>query len=165
MTFRMKLLAGCGALLALAGVAIAQVPALFLSSLTGTEQINVLIPSTGLPTTSPRTTVVTSNTLRNSTGYQISSATSGTVVTTTATDNLILTGAVGTLTVDLPPSPGDGALFSLNNGTSSNFTGTITVATTDSSTIANGSTAVNLGTAGSQEWQYTASGTVWYRLR
>ena len=40
MTFRTKLLAGCGVLLALAGVAIAQVPALFLSSLTGTEQIN-----------------------------------------------------------------------------------------------------------------------------
>ena len=147
------------------GYALAQTPSLFLNSLTGNEQITVVEPSSGLPAVNPQILTVTANTLRNSTGYQLSSSTTGTVVTTVACDNLILTGAATTLTVDLPPSPGDGALFSLNNGTSSNFSGTITVATTDGSTISNGATAVNLGSAGSQEWQYVAATKVWYRLR
>ena len=149
----------------LVGIAAAQVPALFLNSIAGTEQVNVVVPATGTVVTSPQIVTVTLNTIRNTTGYQLSSATTGTVVTTTATDNLIFTAAATTVTVDLPPSPSDGALFSLNNGTGSNFSGTITVATTDGSTIANGATAVNLGSAGSQEWQYTAASKTWYRLR
>lgn len=153
--------------LALVGVgfAIAQTPSLFLTTLTGNEQITVVEPSTGTVPTNPQILTITANLLRNSTGYQLTSATSGTVTTTTATDNLIFTAAAGTVTVNLPPSPADGELFSLNNGTSSNFTGTITVATTDGSTIANGTTAVNLGSAGSQEWQFTKPTTTWYRLR
>jgi hypothetical protein len=148
----------------IAGYALGQAGVYLLSSLTGTELVDVTtVSASGAP--SPYRNGVTANTLRNTTGYQLSAATSGTVVTTVATNNLILTGAVGTLTVDLPPSPPDGQLFALNNGTGSNFSGTITVAATDSSTIANGSTAVNLGSAGSQEWQYVKSTTTWYRLR
>lgn len=108
---------------------------------------------------------VTINQIRNTTGYQLTAATTGTVNTTTATDNLIFTAAATTVTVNLPPNPPDGQIFSLNNGTSSNFVGTITVATTDGSTIANGAAATNLGSAGSQEWQWTAASKIWYRLR
>lgn len=150
---------------ALIGVAAAQVPGLFLASPVGTEQINVLVPSTGTVVTSPQITTVTINTIRNTTGYLLSTATTGTVVTTAATNDLILTAAATTLTVDLPPSPPDAQLFSVNNGTGSNFSGTITVATTDGSTIANGATATNLSAASGQEWQYTSASKIWYRLR
>jgi hypothetical protein len=136
-----------------------QTGVLILTSLVGTEYVTV-------DNGGPRSTVVPVNLIRNAVGYSISAATSGTLVMTTATSNLLLTGAVGTMTVDLPPSPEDGALFSLNNVTGSNFSGTITLATTDSSTIANSlNTAVNIAAGGSQEWQYTAASAVWYRLR
>ena len=161
---RRVLLLAAGLLCAAGGYALGQAGQALLSSLGGTELIEVTaFQPNGQP--SPLRDVVTANTLRNATGYQLSALTTGTVTTTCATNNLILTGAVGTLSVNLPPSCEDGALFSLNNGTGSNFSGTITVATTDGSTIANGSTAVNLGTAGSQEWQYVKSTTTWYRLR
>lgn len=146
-------------LLGAIGAALGQAGWLQITSPTGAELIPAFVNA------SAGQNYLTLNQVRNSTGYVLSALTSGTLVTTVGVDNVILTGAVGTLTVDLPPSPEDGQLFSLNNGTSSNFTGTITVATTDSSTIANGATAVNLGSAGSQEWQYTSGSKVWYRLR
>lgn len=170
MSFRAKLTA-CFAAAFLAGaalvaVAVAQVPQLFLTTLTGNEQIDVIEPSTGTVTTNPQKQVVTSNTLRNSTGYLISAQTTGTIVTTTATDNLLLTGAATTLTVDVPPSPGDGALFSINNATTSNFSGTITIASTDNSTfVPTSPTISNLAVQTSQEWQYTAASKIWYRVR
>ena len=126
---------------------------------TGTEQVQANNPASAYQN------FVLYNQIRNSTGYQLTASTTGTVVTTLATDNLIFTAAATTVTVDLPPSPEDGQLFSLNNGTGAAFAGTITVATTDGSTIANGSTAVNLGSAGSQEWQFTAASKIWFRLR
>lgn len=150
------------ALLMLAGAvtaAMGQAGWLQIVSPTGAELIQVLLNGSAVQN------YVNLNQVRNSTGYQLSATATGTVTTTLGTDNLILTGSVTTLTVNLPPSPEDGQLFSLNNGTSSNFTGTITVATTDGSTIANGATAVNLGSAGSQEWQFTIGSKVWYRLR
>jgi hypothetical protein len=161
-----KILAGIGALLLIGGIALAQVPGLFITSLTGNEQINVIVPSTGTVVTTPQIVSITTNTLRNTTGYLISTLATGTLVTTTATDNLLLTGTVTTLTVDVPPSPGDGALFSINNVTTSNFSGTITVASTDSSTfVPTSPTITNLAAQTSQEWQYTAASKIWYRIR
>ena len=138
---------------------------------TGSLGTTVITSPTGneiitLAGTGPQIQSVTMNQMRNSTGYQLTTTTTGTVNTTVATDNLIFTAAqTGAITANLPPNPVDGQLFSLNNGTGSNFSGTITVATTDGSTIANGATAVNLGAAGSQEWQYTLPSKIWYRLR
>ncbi len=161
-----KILAGIAALGLIAGVALAQVPALFVTTLTGNEQISCLVPSTGTVVTNPQILTCTANILRNTTGYQISSATTGTIVTTTATDNLLLTGAVTTATVDVPPSPSDGQLFSINNATTSNFSGTITVASTDGSTfLPTSPTISNLAQQTSQEWQYTAGSKIWYRVR
>lgn len=155
------LLAGliAGALFA-SGVAFSQTGAGYqlLTTLTGNELVSVI--GTGAVITQVKT-----NVLRNTTGYLILSSTTGTQVMTVATNNLLLTGAVTTMTVDLPPSPADGQLFAINNATSSNFSGTITVATTDSSTISNGSSLTNLAANTSAEYQYTATSKVWYRLR
>jgi hypothetical protein len=149
-----------------AGYGLSQTPSLFLNSITGNEQITVVEPSTGLPVTSPQILTVTANTLRNTTGYSIVSTTTGTIVTTVATDNLLLTGAVTTATIDVPPSPSDGELFSINNATTSAFSGTITVASTDGSTfVPTSPTIVNLAATTSQEWQYTAASKIWYRVR
>ena len=63
-----KILAGIGALLLIGGIALAQVPSLLLSSPTGLEQIEVLIPSTGTLVTSPQKVQVTINQIRNATG-------------------------------------------------------------------------------------------------
>ena len=161
-----KILAGIGALLLIGGIALAQVPSLLLSSPTGLEQIEVLIPSTGTLVTSPQKVQVTINQIRNATGYSLIATTTGTIVTTSATDNLLLTGAVTTATVDVPPSPPDGSLFAINNASGSTFSGTITVASTDSSTFVPSSpTITNLAASSGQEWQYTAAAKVWYRVR
>ncbi|HEX4043265.1 MAG TPA: hypothetical protein VHY10_16325 [Xanthobacteraceae bacterium] len=136
-----------------------------ISSPAGTEAITVqAYQSNGQP--SPVNNYVLENTIRNTTGYQLSAAVSGTVVTTLATNNLIFTAALtGAVTADVPPSPPDGQLFSVGNGTSSAFTQTITLAATDGSTFANGNTAASLAAAGSEEWQYVASTAKWYRQR
>lgn len=141
------------------GAAIAQVPGLFITNLTGLEQINVL-------NAGPQIATVTTNTLRNTTGYSVVTTATGTITSPSSVNNMYFTAALtGGVTVNLPASPPDGQLFSVVNGTGSNFTQTITVATTDGSTIANGSTAVNLGTAASEEWQYTLASKIWYRQR
>lgn len=64
MKTRHKILAGSVAALLIAGaVALAQVPSLFVTSLTGNEQINIVVPSTGTLVTNPQTQVVTTKTL------------------------------------------------------------------------------------------------------
>jgi hypothetical protein len=158
-------IAVCAAALVAIGVALAQ-GIVALTSPTGAELVYVLpIQANGQP--GAVQAQVSINQLRNTTGYQVSSSASGTLSPTTAVDNLIFTSALtGGVTVNLPASPPDGYIFSVVNGTGSAFTGqTITVATTDGSTIANGSTAASLGAASSQEWQYTAASQIWYRMR
>ncbi len=152
--------------LAAAGYAWAQGwPGYLLSSPLGTEQIEVT-GILGNGTQSPVKNAVLLNTVRNTTGYQISAATSGTITTTPATDNLLLTGAVGTATVDVPPSPPDGQLFAICNANGSPFSGTITVASTDSSTFVPASPSLaSLAASTCAEFQYTALSKVWYRVR
>jgi hypothetical protein len=140
------------------GLAIGQAGWIQIISPSGTEQVPV--NSTGA-----FQNYVQLSTLRNTTGYQLSSSTSGTIAMAATTDNLILTAAVGTATVDLPASPPDATLAAIVNGSGSAFTGTITVATTDSSTIVGGSSLVNLASPGAAEYQYTAGSTKWYRVR
>lgn len=147
-----------GALL-LSGVALAQVPgAQVITSPTGSEYFPVV--------SNTISSVVQLNTMRNTSGYKISSATSGTITTTTATNFLLLTGAVGTATVDVPPKPADGQVFTITNASGSAFTGTITVASTDSSSFAPTSpTIVNMAASSSEKWVYTAAATTWYRVQ
>lgn len=151
----------------LVSYAVAQVPTLFLTSPIGTEQIDVIVPSTSSVTIAPQKVSLQLNVIRNTTGYQLSAATSGTVTTTLATNNLLLTAAAATLTVNVPPSPADGQLFTINNATGTNFSGTITVASTDSSTFVglNATSITNLAASTGAEYTYTAPTKIWYRVR
>jgi len=159
--WRLSLGLGLGLVLGAVGLALGQGAGLYqIISPTGTEQVLVNNPSSAYNNS------VALNAIRNTTGYQLSSATSGTVTMTTAADNLIFTAVVsGATTANLPPSPPDGSLASIVNGSGSAFTGTITVATTDSSTIVGGSSLATLASAASAEYQYVASATKWYRMR
>lgn len=130
-----------------------------IASPTGAELLQVLLNSSAYQN------YVTLNQIRNTTGYQLSAATTGTIPTTPAINNLILTGAVTTATVNLPASPPDGQLFAAVNGTGSAFSGTITIASTDTSTIVGVVAIVNLAAGASAEYQYTAASKIWYRQR
>lgn len=162
MNFRHLRLAGFAAF----GIVIGAISAVFASpgwqqivSPTGNEQVGVDSPNSAVAN------FVLLSTMRNTTGYQLSATATGTIAMASTTDNLILSGAVTTATVDLPPSPPDGTLASITNGHGGAFTGTITVATTDSSTIVGGSSLTNLASATGAEYQYTAASAIWYRLR
>lgn len=158
-------LALIAAIASMFGMAFAAAPSVYqtgvliLSSLAGTEYIS-------LDNGGPRSTVATVNTVRNTQGYLLSSATSGTVSTwTSSASNLLLTGNVGTLTADLPASPPDGMDAAVCNAYGTNYSGTITVATTDSSTIVGSASLSNLGASTCAQYQYTAASAVWYKLR
>lgn len=150
----------CGAIGVALGAAptVYQTGVLILTTLAGTEYVTV-------DNGGPRSTTVPVNVIRNATGYAISAATSGTVSMTSAGANEILSGAVGTLALNLPASPADGFSAGVCNGTASAYSGTITVATTDSSTIVGDPALVNLGASTCAEFQYTSGSAVWYRLR
>jgi hypothetical protein len=145
------------------GVALGQAPTVYqtgvliLSTLAGTEYLTV-------DNGGPRITTVPVNVVRNARSYAISAATSGTVSMTSSGANEILSGAVGTATVNLPASPADGFLAGVCNGTASAYSGTITVATTDSSTVVGSVSIVNLGASTCVQYQYTSGSAVWYKL-
>lgn len=174
---RMREARGKVALLALgllafaaSGIALAQVPALFLSSPTGLEQIDVLVPSTGTVVTSPQKITVTLNQVRNSTGHALVAA--GTTVTSAPTnivDNLIAIGAITTWNVTLPNPAYDGELFAVVNGTGSSFTTntTVTAATTpQNQTLANSFSSQTLAASGgSAEFTFDFASLTWYRVR
>jgi hypothetical protein len=147
-----------GALLGTIGFALAQGSYQIVSP-SGSEQVQVNNPASAV------NNFVLLNTIRNTTGYQLSSSTTGTIAINANVDNLILTGAVTTATVDLPASPPDASIVSINNGHGTVFSGTITVASTDSSTIVGSVSLTNLAASSGAEYQYVASSTTWYRLR
>lgn len=101
--------------------------------------------------------------MRNTTGVQTTALTTGTFSTPITTSNVIMLGAVTALTVNLPPLPYDGQIFELTNGTGSTITAP-TIASTDGSTIVNGSAGPTLAGA-SFEWRYVISTTSWYKMR
>jgi hypothetical protein len=129
-----------------------------ITSPLGTEQVQIN------STTSAVNNWVQLNTIRNTTGYQLTASTTGTVAMTAAANRLIFTAASVSATVNLPPSPPDGEMVEIVNGASGAFT-QCTVATTDSSTLQGTATTGTLAAAGSVEWQYTAASKIWYRIR
>lgn len=150
----------CGAIGVALGAAptVYQTGVLILSTLAGTEYLTV-------DNGGPRATTVPVNVVRNARSYAISASTTGTVSMTSAGANEILSGNVTTLTVNLPASPADGFMAGVCNGFASAYTGTITVATTDSSTVVGVVSLVNLAADTCAEYQYTSGSAVWYRLR
>lgn len=110
---------------------------------------------------------VTTAQLRNSTGTQPTTSTSGTLVVPTTTATLISTSACGgTMTVDLPALPFDGEIFEWVNGTASTaFTTGCVVASTDGSTIVGSTAASTLAAGASLEFRYSLANNTWYKMR
>lgn len=129
-----------------------------IASPVGTELVQVNSAS------SANQNYVLLNTIRNTTGYLLTSSTTGTVAPTTAANRVIFTAASVSATVNLPPNPPDGQMVEIVNGASGAFT-QCTVATTDGSTLQGTATTGALAASGSVEWQYTAASKIWYRLR
>lgn len=143
--------------LAIAGVAWGQAQ-LTNRTMSGSEVVVVQQTGPGGPSLYAPTSQ-----MRNSQGVLTSAQTTGTLVTTTATASLVLTGVASALTIDLPPSPWDGEIFEVIVGQGTTITAP-TITQTDGSTIVNGSTGPT--TAGSSfEWRYALSTNSWYKMR
>lgn len=107
---------------------------------------------------------VTTGQLRNGMNMTTTATTSGTIAVTAAQSGLVSTAASVSLTVDLPPQPFDGQTFEWVNGSGGAFTAG-TVATTDGSTIVNGTAMGTAGAGTSKEWRYVLSTNSWYAMR
>ncbi|MBA0089297.1 MAG: hypothetical protein HRJ53_30265 [Acidobacteria bacterium Pan2503] len=130
-------------------------------SLTGNES---WVVSVGGPQGTPGF-YVTAAQFRNSTGVLTTAVTSGTITTTTTIGALIFTAAAAGVTVNLPPTPFDGQIFEVVNGTAASaFTGTNIVAVTDGSTIV-GNSIGTLAAGASKEWRYVLATNTWYAMR
>jgi hypothetical protein len=171
MTFRQKLAAGIvsAAFVAafLSAVAIAQVPALFVTSLTGTEQINVLVPSTGLVTTNPQTQVVTTKVLAayvnaQGTGVDAQTGTSYTIVSSDL-GKLVTFNNASAVAVTLPQATGAfgvGSTLTLSDIGAGAVTITPTTSTINGSTtfVLNQSRSATLFSDGTN-WQVDTGGS------
>lgn len=163
-----KLLAGAALLALIAGgIALAQVPGLFIASPTGLEQINVLVPSTSGTgaITNPQIETVTINQIRNSEGYVLVGA--GTTVATTIPNTAsaaIVTGAITTWNVVLPTTPADGQIAKLTCPGGAVTTLNLSATAPSGVTIVGaGYTSCSATTPTDAAYHYNASGNIWYR--
>jgi hypothetical protein len=160
-----KILAGIATLALLAGVAIAQVPGLFIASPTGLEQIDVVTPSTGTVVTNPRIQTVTINQIRNSEGYALVAA--GTTVTTQisgTTSVLLATGAITTWNVNMPTAPFDG--YKVKIGCPGGNVGTLSLTATlptGVTVVGAANTSCTTATPTDAAYIYALSSNIWYR--
>lgn len=107
----------------------------------------------------------TTNLMRNTTGYQLQTATTGTLTASVnAVRNIFTAALTGSVTLNTPPAPLDGEMLEIVNGTGLAFTQTITLTASAGQTVNSGAVAT-LAAGASGEWQYSASTTTWYRLR
>ena len=158
---RRYLLAGAAAL-ALIGVAAGQ-QNLTNRSMTGNEVVVVAQGGPGGPSIFASTAQ-----MKNASIPQILAATTGPNTIPITSSSVFLTGAIGTITLNLPASPYDGQIVQFINATGTLFAGTATVATTDGSTIVNGATGSvvsTLASGASVEYQYVLSTNSWYKIR
>ena len=130
------------------------------SGLSGNETWSV---ATGGPGGS--SVFVTSNHMRNTSSYALSSTTTGAVTPGANTVATIFTAALtGAITFNAPGSPLDGQKISVSNGTAAAFTQTITLTAAAGQTVVNGACAADpAGTTCA--WIYVASNTTWYRIQ
>lgn len=146
---------------ALCGLAVAQVPGLFIPSPTGLEQINVV-------GSGPQIETITLNQARNASGYALVAA--GTTVNTTVPNtaaHLLSTGAITTWNVTFPTAPYDGELLEIACPGGS---ATVAVAATLPASVAIVGTAFTACTSGgvaanTAEYQYSISANTWYRIQ
>ena len=161
-----------GVLVALAGgYALAQVTNLVPTAFSGAETIVVAALGPASPSE-----YVTSGMFRNTAGGITSTSTTGTIVWPLTIvpgiasappaqySSIVYTGAVGTMTQNLPISPFDGQIVQLINGQGSAWTA-LTVNSTDGSALVNFGAALTLAAGVSAEYFYLKSTNSWYRLR
>jgi hypothetical protein len=130
------IIGGIAALGVLGGIAVAQIPTTFITTLLGTEQINAIVPATGTVVTNPQIQAMTVNTLKTfidglgngvnaqtGTSYTFVAADAGKLVTASNTGSQAYTlpqaGTAGFLT---------GSIFSVQNIN----TGVVTITPTTS---------------------------------
>lgn len=143
------------------GVALAQVPGLFIASPKGTEQINVLNAGAQIAT-------VTLNQIRNAAGIQL--VATGTTVNTTVPNTvakLLATGAITTWNVTFPLAPYDGEMLEV---ACPGGTATVAMTATAPSGVAVVGTAFTACTSGgaganTAEWSYSIGANTWYRIQ
>lgn len=158
-----KLLAGIAALALVAGVALAQVPGLFIASPTGLEQVNVLVPSSGTVVTNPQIQTVTINQIRNSEGYLLVAG--GTTVNTTVPNSasvVIATGAITTWNITLPLAPADGQVLKV---TCPGGAATTAISATSPQTLVSTAAFTSCTASGPTDaaYHYALSNNTWYR--
>jgi len=149
-----------GVALAALGTALAVGQQLTPSGLSGNETWSVATGGPGGPSI-----FVTTNHMRNTSSYALSSATTGTVTPVANTVATIFTAALtGAITFPAPSAPLDGQKISVSNGTAAAFTQTITLTAATGQTVVNGACAADpAGTTCA--WIYVASNTTWYRIQ
>lgn len=151
------LLLGAG-LAALGTWALAQ--SLVSYTLTGQESWQAAIGGPGGPSV-----LMTTGQTMNSQGIQTTALTSGALTISNTISDLITTAAVtGALTVTTPPSPWNGEIFELVNGSGSANTATVTFTANTGQTV-NGGAVATLANQASAEWRYVVATATWYRLR
>lgn len=158
------LIGGLAALL-LGAVALAQVPTLFVTNLTGNEQINVIEPSTSGIVTNPQTQVVTVNQIRNSEGYTLVAA--GTTVTTQVANSssvLLATGAITTWNINFPLAPTDGQIIKVTCPGGNTGTIALTATLPAGVTIVGAAfTSCTQATPTDAGYHYAQAANIWYR--
>ena len=166
MNLKRKLALG-GVALLIPGAALAQAQ-LGYKTFLGTETIEM---TTGGPGGQSFYATVTQ--LRNTTGYQLLAAATGTIAPSAAVDNLLInTQPTGTTTINTPLNSStlplsDAQLFAVCNVTGSAWsTNTVTLAAAAGQTISGGSvTITTLAAHTCVEFQYVLSTTTWYQIR
>jgi hypothetical protein len=149
------------------GLAVAQIPGLYIASPTGLEQINVTVQSVGgLPVTNPQIETVTINQISNASGYVTAAA--GTTVTTAMANTqsyAIATGAITTWNITLPTAPYDRELVRV--ACPGGNTGTLTISATLPTGVAItgvNPTSCTESSGGATSFIYSLSANVWYRV-
>lgn len=162
MRHQMKRTLLVGALVALAGLALAQVPATF--NLTGNEIVRAGLPGSGSDIAVPVYV------LRNGTGYTL--VATGTTVNTSATSLTKVLAAIGAITtwnVSLPSNPFDGQTILINCPGGAVGTLTIAASPTPAGTTLVGTNPTSCSGGGAvasaSAWLYSSSPNKWYRYQ
>ncbi len=148
-TMRKWLLGGLVAAVAAAGVALAQVPSLFITTLTGTEQIDLRVPSSGTIVTTPQITSITATNLAKYTaavGAGVNAQT-GTSYTILATDmgKLITSSNTGAVAWTLPQAGSTGFTGNVMFQVQNLNTGAVTITPTTSTIYGSATYVINNG--------------------
>lgn len=149
-----KWLAGL-VLAGIAGVAVAQIPGLFIASPAGTEQINVL-------NSGPQIASVFLRQVRDAAGYSKASPTSGTQTFAYGQSQMQIGGGttISTLTIAFTAAPADGQI---NCFYSKPAITTLTLSATSGQTINDGVTSASATTR--YCYLYSVSNTTWDRIQ